>query len=185
MLSPTRLIQDFSAGDPAALNQLFELIYEELHTLARRQRSRWSGQDTLNTVALIHETYLKLRQHQPEHIQDRRHFLAVASRAMRQILINYAEKKTAAKRGGTEKQTGTQDDPDLIATHDAALELLDMHHTLTRLEKINERRSRVFECRFFGGLSVEDTAFALDISPATVKRDWQASCNWMYRELQK
>ncbi|TVP98913.1 MAG: sigma-70 family RNA polymerase sigma factor [Balneolaceae bacterium] len=184
MHTPTKLIQKFSDGDSTALNQLFELIYDELHTLAKKQRSRWKGIETLNTVALIHETYLKLWQNQPNHIENRRHFLAIAAKAMRQILINYAEKRTAQKRGGNITPVDS-DELDLVADDKAAEELLEMHETLNRLEKINTRQSKVFECRFFGGMTVDDTAFALDISPATVKRDWQAACNWVYTELNK
>lgn len=182
MHTPTKLIIEFSAGNSSALNQLFELIYDELYTVARQQRHQWRGFQTMNTVALIHETYLKLWQHQPDKIENRRHFFAIASKAMRQILINYAEKQTAQKRGGNMKPLST-DDIELIANDNAAEELLEMDRTLKRLEKINERQSKVFDCRFFGGMTVEDTAFALEISPATVKRDWQSACNWVYNEL--
>lgn len=136
----------------------------------------------MNTVALIHETYLKLWKHQPDQIENRRHFLAIAAKAMRQILINYAEKQSAQKRGGSRKPIST-DDIDLISDEKAADDLLEMDDTLNRLEKVNERQSKVFECRFFGGMTVEDTAFTLEISPATVKRDWQAACNWIHKEL--
>lgn len=179
--TPTKLIQEFSAGDSTALNQLFELIYDELHSVARRQRSRWNGMNTLNTVALIHETYLKLWKHQPDQIENRRHFLAIASKAMRQILINYAEKKAAQKRGGNAVPVSASE-VDLIADDQAAMELLEMNEVLDQLEKENKRQAKVFECRFFGGMTVEETAFAVDISPATVKRDWQAACNWIYNE---
>jgi len=182
MHTPTKLIQDFCAGDSSALNQLFELIYDELHSVARRQRGRWNGMDTLNTVALIHETYLKLWKHQPERIENRRHFLAIASKAMRQILINYAEKQAAQKRGGNSVPLSASE-VGLIADDQAAIELLEMNETLTKLEKENERQAKVFECRFFGGMTVEETAFVMNISPATVKRDWQAACNWIYNEI--
>ena len=184
MHTPTLLIQKFSKGDTAALNQLFELVYDELHMVAKKHRGQWNGAETLNTVALIHETYLKLWQHQPANIENRRHFFAIASKAMRQILINYAEKRSARKRGGEYTPVET-DSLDFIADDNAAEELLEMHETLNRLERINERQSKVFECRFFGGMTVEDTAFALDISSATVKRDWQAACNWIYKELNR
>jgi len=182
MHTPTKLIQDFSAGDSSALNHLFELIYDELHSVAHRQRGRWNGMNTLNTVALIHETYLKLWKHQPDQIENRRHFLAIASKAMRQILINYAEKQTAQKRGGNAVPISV-DKIDLIANDDAALELLEIDQILNQLEKKYERQAKVFECRFFGGMTVEETAFAMSISPATVKRDWQAACNWIYNEV--
>ncbi len=182
MHTPTRLIQEFSEGNNQALNQLFELIYDELHEVAKRQRNRWQGFETLNTVALINETYLKMWKHQPEQIENRRHFLAIASKAMRQILINYAEKQTAQKRGGADEPIRA-DEIDLVSDEEAADNLLEIHELLNNLERKNERQSKVFECRFFGGMTVEDTAFALNISPATVKRDWQAACNWMYQEL--
>ncbi len=184
MHTPTLLIKKFSEGDASALNQLFELVYEELHAVAKKQRGRWNGTDTLNTVALIHETYLKLWQNQPHRIENQRHFFAIAAKAMRQILINYAEKCSAQKRGG-ESVTVDADEIDIIADDEAAGELLAMHEALSRLEIINERQGNVFECRFFGGMTVEDTAFALNISPATVKRDWQAACNWIYNELNR
>ncbi len=184
MHTPTLLIQKFSQGDSAALNQLFEMVYDELHTMAKKQRSRWNGIETLNTVALIHETYLKLWKNQPNHIENRRHFFAIAAKAMRQILINYAEKRTAQKRGGDVTPI-TAEDLELVEDDYAAQELLELHATLNRLEKKNERQSKVFECRFFGGMTVDDTAYVLNISPATVKRDWQAACNWIYGELNK
>ncbi len=182
--TPTLLIQKFSDGDVSALNELFELVYDELHTLAKKQRGRWTGAETLNTVALIHETYLKLWYNQPNKIENRRHFLAIAAKVMRQILINYAEKRSAQKRGGDLTPIDS-DSLNLIADDKAARELLEMHETLNRLEKLNKRQANVFECRFFGGMTVEDTAFALDISPATVKRYWQAACNWIYSELNR
>lgn len=182
MHTPTRLIREFSEGNNDALNQLFELIYDELHDVAKRQRNRWHGFETLNTVALINETYLKMWKHQPEQIENRRHFLAIASKAMRQILINYAEKQTAQKRGGHDEQIPA-DEIDLVADDGAADNLLEIHELLIKFDEKNERQSKVFECRFFGGMTVEDTAFALNISPATVKRDWQAACNWIYKEL--
>lgn len=182
MHTPTKLIQEFSAGDASALNHLFVLIYDELYSIARRQRNRWNGIETFDTTALIHEVYLKLWNNQPDHIENRKHFFALAAKAMRQILINYAEKRFAKKRGGENEQISI-DEVDLVEDEKAAYDLLEMHQILIRLEKINERRSKVFECRFFGGMTVEDTAFALDISPATVKRDWQAACRWVYEEM--
>jgi len=178
MHTPTQLIQDFTSGDQSALNRLFEMIYEELYSVAHRHRNRWNGLDTLDTTALIHETYLKLWRNQPERIENRRHFLALASRAMRQILINYAEKEAAQKRGGEHEVISSNDLQ--IAGEQTAGDLLDVNAALEKLTKVNERQSQVFECRFFGGLTVDDTAFALGVSPATVKRDWQAACRWIY-----
>jgi RNA polymerase sigma factor (TIGR02999 family) len=184
MHTPTRLIHEFSEGNHSALHDLFELIYDELHAVAQKQRGVWRGANTLNTVALINETYLKLWQHQPDHIESRRHFLAIAAKAMRQILINYAEMKSAQKRGGDADHVPV-DNIDIIADESAAEELLEMDDVLKELEKVDERQSRVFECRFFAGMTVEDTAFALNISPATVKRDWQQACNRIYKQLNR
>jgi RNA polymerase sigma factor (TIGR02999 family) len=153
-----------------------------LHLEAQRQRNRWNGLDTFNTIDLIHETYLKLWNHQPNKIENRRHFFAIAAKAMRQILINYAEMRSAQKRGGHLIQVST-DDTDLIANSQTAVELLEMDEILSKLEKIYPRQSKVFEYRFFGGMTVEDTAYVLKISQATVKRDWQAACNWIYNKM--
>jgi len=180
--TPTRLIREYSNGNSLALNELFELIYDELQRIAQQQRNRWNGHETLDACALIHESYLKISRNQPVHIESRSHFMALAAKAMRQILINNAEKNSAQKRGGNIPPIKIEDiDPETgCRTIDS---LIDMDKTLNRLQKINSRQSRVFECRFFGGMTVEDTAFALKISPATVKRDWQAACNWIYKEL--
>jgi len=182
MHTPTKLISEISSGNKNALNQLFELIYEELHSVAKSQRNRWSGHATLDTTALIHETYIKLWRNQPDHLENRLHFLSLAAKAMRQILINYAEKRSAQKRGGDTDHLSANE-LELIADEQVAVELLDMDGALTRLEKSNERQAKVFEYRFFGGMTVEDTASVLNISPATVKRDWQAACARIYREV--
>lgn len=158
------------------------MIYEELYSVAKNQRNRWNGLETLDTTALINETYIKLWRNQPDHIENRRHFLSLASKAMRQILINYAEQRSAQKRGGDAEHIST-DEFELIADEKAAEDLLELDEALSRLEKSDERQAKVFECRFFGGMTVEDTAFALEISPATVKRDWQAACNRIYIDV--
>jgi RNA polymerase sigma factor (TIGR02999 family) len=182
--TPARLIQEYSSGDVNALNHLFVLIYDELQTEAHRQRNRWNGLQTFNTIDLIHETYLKLWDHQPNKIENQKHFLAIAAKAMRHILINQAEKRSAQKRGGDLLQVSS-DNLELIANTQEADELLALDETLKRLEKKYPRQIKVFEYRFFGGLTVENTASILHISQATVKRDWQAACNWIYNELKK
>ena len=165
-----------------SLNTLFNLIYDELYVLARDQRAKWRGLDTLNTTALLHETYIKLKRNQPGPVENRKHFLAIASKAMRHVLINYAENRLAQKRGGGSKVVSA-DDVDLIADDGTAEELISLHIALSKLEKVNERQGKVVEFRFFGGMSVTDTAYSLNISEATVKRDWQAACAWLYSEL--
>lgn len=170
-----------------AVDQLFTLLYDELRELARRQRRRWQGDYTLNTTALLHEAYLKLAGQHETAAESRAHFLALAARAMRHILCNYARDRHALKRGGgltplplddaaAVSLTGTPDgEPaDLLVALDEALQ---------RLERAAPRQSRVVECRFFGALGVEETAEALGISPRTVKRDWAAAQTWLQAEL--
>lgn len=183
----TRLLQELKGGDRAALDELFTLLYAEIRELAQRQRGRWQGNYTLNTTALVHEAYLKLVDQDRVDVEGRAHFQALAARAIRHILCNYARERGARKRGGGLERltldelklpvdgTGESDEQwrDLAAL-DAALQ---------RLEQIDARQARVVECRFFGGLTVEETATAVDVSPRTVKRDWAVAQAWLHREL--
>jgi RNA polymerase sigma factor (TIGR02999 family) len=182
----TRLLADFEKGDDDALEAVFPLVYGELREIAHRHRRHWSGDTTLGTTALINEAYLRLVDADRVGARTRVHFLRVASRAMRQILSNYGRDQRAAKRGGAAA----------ILTLDSAAEnamaapadsqpaqLADLADALDRLEKLDARLARVVECRFFGGLSIEETAETLDISPATVKRDWLLARAWLYRDI--
>jgi RNA polymerase sigma factor (TIGR02999 family) len=175
----TRLLDAARGGDLEASAALFSAVYAELQKLARSHRRRWRGNDTLNTTALIHEVFLKLAG--PADFANRKHFFATASKAMRQVLVNYAEQQAAAKRGG-EAMRVTLEEATLISDVSAE-ELLDLHRTLQRLEQDNPRRCRIVECRVFGGMTVEEIAEALSISPATVKREWQVASAQIYREL--
>lgn len=178
----TRLLQAAAGGDQHAGNALFESIYQELRTIARAQRRRWAGNDTLDTSALIHEAYLKLAGGELASYRDRTHFFATASRAMRQVLINYAERMAAAKRGSNaEHVTLAGVAADGLTTFD---DLLEIDALLTRLEAESARHCRLFECRVFGGMTISETADALGVSPATVKRDWALVSAWVYREIQ-
>ncbi|MGH7549917.1 MAG: ECF-type sigma factor [Gemmatimonadota bacterium] len=186
----TRLLQDLKAGDPGAFDELFPLVYDELHQAAERQRQRWQGDETLNATALVHETYLKLSAQRALDWQCRSHFLSVASRAMRQILINYAKAKKAEKRGGRRRQVSLHEIEASLAeakdpseARDEALLALD--DSLRRLAAIDERQSRIVECRFFGGMTIRDTSEALGIAPATVKRGWATAQAWLYRDLEQ
>ena len=175
----TRLLDAARGGDLEASAALFSAVYAELQKLARSHRRRWRGNDTLNTTALIHEAFLKLAG--PADFANRKHFFATASKAMRQVLVNYAEQQSASKRGG-EAVRVTLDEATL-ASDVTAEELLDLHRTLVRLEQDNPRRCRIVECRVFGGMTIEEIAEALSISPATVKREWQVASAQIYREL--
>ena len=186
----TRLLQELRAGDRGAFDELLPLVYAELHELARRQRRRWEGDETLNTTALVHEAYLRLVDQSTPQWSSRPHFLAVASTAMRQILLDYAKRKQAAKREGGrahvplhEVEAGLRGSGDLTSTRSDALIALD--ESLRRLERHDPRQSRIVECRFFGGMTIDDTAEALGVSPATVKRGWAMAQAWLYRDLQQ
>jgi len=164
------------------MDQLFELVYGELRRLARSRRRNWVGDYTLNTTALIHEAYLKLVGGGEAHWQNRSHFYGVAATAMRHILVNYAERARAEKRGGSEAERVELDEQQLVSP-DSIEEVLAVHEALARLEKLSERQAKVVECRFFGGLEVTETAEALGVGTATVKRDWKVACAWLLREL--
>ena len=178
----TVLLQQAAAGDRQALDSLFDSIYGELNRLARIQRSRWTGDETLNTTALVHEAYFKLVGADPSGWNDRAHFFAVASRAMRQVLVRYAERRIAAKRGGG-AEVVSLDDANPVAP-EMAEDILAMHEALDRLADLDERQSRVVEYRFFAGMSVPETAVLLGLSPATVKRDWAVASAWLRREME-
>ena len=182
------LLQAIQQGDRAALDELFPLIYDELSVLAHNQRSAWHGDLTLNTTALVHEAYLKLVDQKRLPAESRSHFFSVAAKAMRHILCNYARDKHRQKRGGDapHESLGPAHDValrvDLSDEHASSLTALDA--ALKRLEQIADRQARVVECRFFGGMGVEETAEALGISPRTVKRDWTFARAWLRREVQ-
>lgn len=183
----TELLEAVAGGDRGALNELLPLVYDELMSLAHRQRSAWHGDLTLNTTALVHEAWLKLADGKRVPAESRTHFLSVAAKAMRHILCNYARDRRRLKRGGDAQHVTL----DPIQARIAALDLSDgqsetlaaLDDALRRLEGIAERQARVVECRFFGGLSVEETAAALGISPRSVKRDWSFARAWLAREI--
>jgi RNA polymerase sigma factor (TIGR02999 family) len=177
----TVLLEAARDGDRAALDQLFARVYEPLRALSHQQRRRWEGDHTMNTTALVHEAYLKLVRHDGADWRDRAHFFAVASRAMRQILVNYAERRRAKKRGGGVEVVPLEEANPV--SPEAAEELLVLDEALQRLESIEPRRCRVVECRFFAGLAIHETAEALGVSVATVKRDWTLASAWLRREV--
>lgn len=185
-----RLLAQIRDGDQAAFDRLVPLVYDELREVARRQRSKWSsGQETVRTTALVHEAYLKLAASSTAPWHDRAHFLAVAARAMRQILVDHARRKGASKRGGKADHLPldriaeiTSGLPDL--SRPDGERLLRLNESLGRLENESTRHCRVVECRFFGDMTVEETAEALGISPSTVKRAWTRARAWLHRDLQ-
>lgn len=177
----TTLLLAHAAGDSAALERLLPRVYDELRRMARQRLRHERTDHTLSATDLVHEAFLKLVGLDQVDWQNRAHFFAIASRAMRNVLVDHAVRRSAAKRGGGEGAITLDDQPagselpleDLIALSDA----------LDRLERLEERQARVVECRFFGGLSLEETAEALHVSPATVSRDWTFARAWLHREL--
>jgi len=175
------MLQSAAAGDRSAGDALFTAVYQELRMIARAHRRRWKGNDTLNTTSLINEAYIKLANKTLASYQDRAHFFATASKAMRQILIGYAERVATAKRGGHAIRVTLSG---LARENEQTFEdLLVINNVLERLERDNVRHCRLFECRVFGGMTIEETATALGVSPATVKRDWILLSAWVYREI--
>ncbi len=179
--SITVLLDAALGGDNKATDRLFSVVYDELKKLAKSHRRRWHGNNTINTTALINEAFIKLSGSEKPDFANRTHFYATASKAMRQILFNYAEKQSAQKRGGDAVQVPLEDMH--FVTQATAEELVQLQQALQRLESNHPRRCQVLECRVFGGMSVEETATALDISPATVKRDWQLASTAIFKEL--
>jgi RNA polymerase sigma factor (TIGR02999 family) len=176
----TKLIAAAADGDGRAADELYALVYEELRKIARSHRSRWHGDETIGTTALIHEAYLKLAGSNAD-FANRRHFYATASRAMRQILMNYAERRRTAKRNGDVVSLEVEELP--FASDEAIEDLLTLHELLSKLDEKNPRRCRIIECRVFGGMTIEDTAAELEVSRTTVKREWSIVSAWLYREL--
>jgi RNA polymerase sigma factor (TIGR02999 family) len=182
-----RLLTAVHAGNRSALDELYALVYGELRVLARRQRRRWDASGTLNTTALVHEAYLKLVKQQGLHFETRGHFFALAATAIRHIVSNYARDRQTRKRGRGVRVVALSDLPDAHGELQVADDHIDLlvaiDEALTRLERVSPRQRGVVECRFFGGMSVEETAAAIGISARTVKRDWMLAQAWLQREL--
>lgn len=177
----TQLLVTWSGGDREALDQLVPLVYQELRQLARRHLVKERSDHTLNTTALVHEAYFKLVDIHQVEWQDRAHFFAMASRAMRRILIDYARARTRHKRGGVQEKVPL--DEVALFSEQQADELIALEEALQRLAELDERQSQVVEMRFFGGLTIEETAHVLDLSPASVKRDWTVARAWLNHQL--
>jgi RNA polymerase sigma factor (TIGR02999 family) len=166
-----RLLSDLRRGERQALDELFTLVYEQLRQSAHRQLWGQPEGHTLNTTALVHETWIKLADAEAVDVNDRRHFFRLAARAMRQILIDHARKRLAAKRPG--EAVAVDLDALDVAIDDRAVELLALDAALVELTRVDPRLTQVVELRFFGGLSVVETADMLELTPTTIKRDWR------------
>jgi len=177
----TDLLIAHRQGDADAFDELMPLVYDDLRLIARRQLARGRPGATLNTTALVHEAYLRLVDQTRVEVNDRSHFYAVAARAMRQIIIDYVRSRSAAKRG--EGRLAISLDRVQVGFDDQAEWLIVLDDALTRLSSLNRRLTRVFECRFFGGLTEKETAEALKVPLRTVQRDWRKGKAWLRREL--
>lgn len=177
----TTLLGEWRHGNLEALDELTPLVYEELRQLAARQMRRERPGHTLQSTALVHEAYLQLVDQRRAHFQDREHFFAVAAQIIRRILVGYARNRNCSKRGGGKTMLSLDDslavplplDRDLVAVDEA----------LSTLAQLDPQQGRIVELRFFGGLTIEDTAKFLGISASTVTRDWTIARSWLYREL--
>lgn len=176
------MLRAWGEGDRAVLNQMLPLVYDELRRQAHRYLRRERPNHTLQTSALINEAYLKLVDQRAVQWQNRSHFFGIAAQAMRRILVDYAKTRNREKRGGAAADLPLEEAL-LVAATGQSIDLLALDEALTRLALLDEQQARVVELKYFSGLSIEETAEALGISPATVKRDWQMAKAWLHHEL--
>jgi RNA polymerase sigma-70 factor, ECF subfamily len=179
----TRLLAEWSGGDQSALNKMIPLVYTELHRIARRAWNQNPRNSTLQPTALINEAYLRLANVENASFQDRCHFFAVASKAMRQILVNHAKSRLSGKRGLGLANVSLDDVAPAI--HQEAAEIVALHEALEALQAVDPRKSLMVEMRYFGGLSIEGTAEAMGVSVATVNRDWRLARSWLIRKMNR
>ena len=177
----TELLASASAGDPSALENVFPLVYAELHRLARRQLRQEPDGHTLSPTALVHEAYMRLVDYTRMEWSGRTHFMAVAAMAMRRVLVEHARSHRSAKRGGALRRVPL--DSVELGTEEQAELVLALDDALGKLKELDSRQARVVECRFFGGMTEEETAEALGIGLRTAKRDWAKARSWLHREI--
>ncbi len=173
----TQLLVAWGNGDQTALDQLMPLVYSELHRLAHRHIKKERPGHTLQTSALLNEAFLRLVDQRDVHWQSRAHFFSIAAQMMRRILVDYARSRRYAKRGGDARQVTF--DEELVVSRQLSADVIELHDALNELAAIDERKSKVVELKFFGGLSIEETAEVLGVSPGTVMRDWTLAKAWL------
>ena len=179
----TELLQKWRGGDKAALDRLTPLIYDELHRLAHNYIRRERPGHTLQTTALVNEAYLQLVGQKDVAWANRAHFFAVSAQVMRHILVDYARQRSSSKRGGSLQKVSL--DAEVIVSQERAHELVALDEALDALNELHPRRRKVVELRYFGGLNNTEAAAVLEVSEATIERDWRFARAWLYRELQR
>jgi RNA polymerase sigma factor (TIGR02999 family) len=177
----TQLLVDWRNGNQAAFDQLVPIVYGELRRIAKRQMNRERAGHTLQTTALVNEAYLRLINQQNVDWQNRAHFFAIAAQVMRHLLVDHARSRQYAKRGGGAIQVSLDDGA--AVTDGQSADILALHEALDRLAKVDERKARIVELRYFGGLSAEETGEVLGVSEITVKREWLKAKAWLFRLL--
>jgi len=177
----TALLDDWSRGDRAALDRLLPLVYRELRGVAARQLHRERNGHTLQPTALVHEAYLRLVEQRDVDWQNRAHFFGVAAQVMRRILVDHARRQAARKRGDNLQRVPLEDVIDSSSTTE--IPVIGLDEALTRLERVDRGLARIVELRAFGGLTIDEAAHVLRVSPSTVKRDWRTAKAWLTREL--
>ena len=177
----TRMLVAWSNGDEAARDQLMPLVYDELHRLAKQYMNRERPGHTLQTSALVNEAFLRLVDQRDVHWQNRAHFFGIAAQMMRRILVDYARNRRYAKRGGDARQVSL--DEAAIVSSERVAEVVALDDALKGLAEFDPRKSQIVELRFFGGLSIDETAEVLAVSPGTVMRDWTLAKAWLRREM--
>lgn len=177
----TDLLREWRDGDKAALDKLTPLVYDELRRIAHRYVRRERNGHTLQTTALVNEAYMRLAGERKIEWENRAHFFAVTARVMRHILTDYARRRSYAKRGGEARQVPLAEA--YVMSEERAAELVVLDEALAELAKLDPRKGRVVELRYFGGLGLEETAEVLEVSLMTVRRDWRAAKAWLYRSM--
>lgn len=181
----SRLLQAWGAGDKRALDELTNMLYPELRRLARLRLAREHGQHSLQTTALVNETYLRLAACNHLQLRDRAHFFAISAQIMRRILVDYARRRNLKRGQGFHRISADNIDAHTIDAHTAERngEIVAVDDALRSLEKLDSRKAQIIELRFFGGFTIEEAAQILDIAPITVMRDWESAKAWLFREL--
>ena len=178
-----RLLQDWGRGNQQAREALIPVVYDELRRLARRHLRHERADHTLHSAALVNEAYLRLARQEPPQWQNRAHFFGVAAQMMRHILVDHARNRLAAKRGGGAPRLTLE--VDVALEQRADVDLIALDAALEKLAALDSQQSRLIELRFFGGLSIEETAVVMGVSPATVKREWMTARAWLRREMKR